>query len=317
MPVQDTHPQPSSSQYLEVPDFGSPSRHVVAHLREVTSSPSPLAQFLRDPTILELSRTRKSRTSSRSPQRERRSPSIMALALVEEERQANHLKALLRNASDRIEYEIRRADEADARAEYAEQYTKSVSARISEAETARRQAEAETEQANSENRRYQMQLESVERELKRLRDDVQRLEKDKEELEGSNLRAKETSRQYHTALQNFQAREEGKNEVRHLALERSYNEGQEEGWSLGHEEGFVEGREEGYEEGRRAGRKEGIQEGREQGRNKERRNALEAFDRFLNEEMNKYDDGRSERIRRWAESIYHCNSVVGSISSRR
>lgn len=217
----------------------------------------------------------------------------MTLALVEEERQVNHLKALLRNASDRIEYEIRRADEAEARADYAEQRAKDVAASVAAAEAAKRQAEVLAEQASSENRRYQMQLESVEQELKRLRADVQRLEKNEDELEESNKRAKETSRQYQTALQNFQAREEGREEVRHLAIERAYNKGREEGWNLGHEEGFDEGREEGYDEGRRAGRKGGMREGREQGRNEERRNALEAFDRFLNEEMNEYDDGVS------------------------
>lgn len=59
----------------------------------------------------------------------------------------------------------------------------------------------------------------------------------------------------------------------------------DEGWTEGNEEGFEEGGNIGYNEGREAGRKVGLCEGREQGRIEGRRKALEAFDRFLGDEM--------------------------------
>lgn len=252
-----------------------------------------LSQFLQDPTIIEMSRAR-SKGRTRSPRRERRSPSIMTLALIEEERQANHLKALLRSATDRIEYEIRRAEQAEVRAHYAVMREKELEANFATSDHSRRQAEVRAEEATSQGRMYLLKVESVEQELKRLRSEVQRLEKRAEDLEDSKERARDTSLQHRLALENYMAREKGREEARHLAIEKAYDEGREEGWDEGHDVGFEEGREEGYEEGRKVGRIEGIQEGKEQGKNEERRNALEAFDRFLKEDLNEYDDGVSK-----------------------
>ncbi|RDB25464.1 hypothetical protein Hypma_007824 [Hypsizygus marmoreus] len=305
MPVENTAPQ-SNSQFLEVPEPQNQGLDVVAKLREVTSSPSPLTRLLQDPS-LESSRSkhRSGRRNSRSPHRERRSPSLMTLALVEEERQGNHLKALLRNATDRLEYEIRRADEAEARAIYAESREKEVSTKLIAAESIRRQMESDLERSNAENRRYQMQLENGDREQKRLKANLLQAEKLVDELEEANSKAKESSRYYQNLLLEHRAHEEGREEGRQIAMQRCFEDGRDEGWVAGNDEGFEEGRKAGFEDGRRTGRKEGLREGREQGRIEglregreqgrieERRNALEAFDRFLNEEMDDYDDGVS------------------------
>jgi flagellar biosynthesis/type III secretory pathway protein FliH len=271
--------------------FAHRSRHdVIAQLREVTHSPSPLSRFLQDPAILELSKSKQKghRRSSRS--RERRTPSITTLALVEEERQVNHLKVLLGSASDRLEYEIRRADEAEARAQYAEMRAKDATTQLVAAETAKRGAEAGSQQLSADNKRYQIQFEHLEREMKRLKADILRLEEENEWLEASNIKAKESSRHYQNALRDYQAREDGREEGQQRAMQQCFEDGREEGWSLGQDEGFEEGRQEGFQEGLRTGRKQGFGEGREHGRNEERKNAMEAFDRFMNEEMHEYDD---------------------------
>ncbi|TFK44799.1 hypothetical protein BDQ12DRAFT_717948 [Crucibulum laeve] len=279
---------------------------VLSKVREATNSPSPLARLLQEPAVLEsLSRgqhkKKEGKRSSRSPHREHRSPFIMALAIAEEERQATHLKALLGNTADRLEYEIHRAEEASGRAQYAERRATEASGRANAAETAKREAEAEAVRREHEAKRYQMQLEGVERELKRVKDEMRRLEKRNVELEESLEQTKEACRKYKTALRDHQIREENREENRQLRMESCFNDGRNEGWDSGYAEGYEEGREDGFEEGLRKGRKEGLREGRERGRNEERKNALEAFDRFLAEETNGHDNNR----RRWAQSIYH------------
>ncbi|KAG7441491.1 uncharacterized protein BT62DRAFT_480260 [Guyanagaster necrorhizus] len=86
-------------------------------------------------------------------------------------------------------------------------------------------------------------------------------------------------------------------------------------------------------EGIRIGRHEGLREGREQGRDKERRDALDAFDKFLAEEMDGSEvyllmkievprlmfnihDQQSDRTRRWTASIYHPDSGTSPSFSR-
>ena len=315
--------------------FAHCSRHdVIAQLREVTYSPSPLARFLQDPAVLELSKSKPKGHHRSSRSRERRTPSLTALALVEEERQVNHLKALLRNVTDRLEHELRRADEADTRAQYAEIRARDTTKQLVAAETAQREAEAGLQQSNIDNKKYQIQFERLEREMKHLKADILRLEEEKEGLEESNVKAKESSRHYQNALRDYEAREVGRKGGRQRGMQQCFEEGREEGWSLGHDEGFEEGRQEGFEEGVIAGRKEGFSKGREQGRDEERKNAMEAFDRFMNDESDdevqiskklfpgSYGTSQgSEKIRRWMESVYFPNSVstssIGSVRRMR
>lgn len=296
----------------------------------MTYSPSPLGRLLQDPAVLELSKAAKQKGHRSSRSRERRTPSLTTIALVEEERHVNHLRALLRSASNRLEYEIRRADDAEARGQSAEMRIKDTTAQLMIAERARREAETGSKQSNAESRRYQIQIEQMEIEMRRLEANTLRLEEENERLEESSIKAKETSRQYQTALRDYQAREDGKEVGRQMAIQRWFETGREKGWSLGHKEGYEEGKQEGFDEGIKVGRTEGLREGVEHGKNEERKKAIEAFDRFMDEEMG-YDEQvsvpirptsslvlkrisqRSTRIRRWVESVYVPSSV--SVSS--
>jgi hypothetical protein len=254
---------------------------VVAQLREVSYSPSPLSRLLQDPAVLEMSKAAKQKGHRSSRSRERRTPSLTTIALVEEERHVNHLRALLRSASNRLEYEIRRADEAEARGQSAELRAKDITGQLLIAERAKREAETGLQQSNAESRRYQIQLEHMEIEMRRLKADILSLEKENERLEGLSIKAKETSRQYQTALRDYQAWENDKEVGRQMTMQRWFEQGRDKGWSLGHKEG----KEDGFDEGIVVGRKEGLLEGIEHGKNEERKKAMEAFDRFVDEEM--------------------------------
>ncbi|KAF8893959.1 hypothetical protein BD779DRAFT_1435577 [Infundibulicybe gibba] len=257
-------------------------------VREVTNSPSPLAQLLEDPTAFQTSSKSKAkrdhRNSSRSRSRDR-SASIIGLALVEEERQANNLKSILRSTTTRLEFEIRRAEDMASRAEYAEMRALDATTKLMSAESARQQAELTGSRLGEEVRRYQTQLANLERELGRLKSDVHRLEQHNREVSDQAEEARDKSQKHHIALQEYEAREEGREQARKFAMNRCFDDGWEEGWSVGHSEGYKEGKRDGHKEGVKIGRREGLAEGRERGRNEERRNALEAFDRFLDEEM--------------------------------
>ncbi|TCD62794.1 hypothetical protein EIP91_006386, partial [Steccherinum ochraceum] len=136
------------SLYLDVKASAPPLScgfDVWNELREAADSPTPLAELLHDPIALRslighkksrrpsgASSTREHGTSSTSKgeksdrDRDRKkdkdsdSSSILTLVLAEEERQAHHLKALLRSTGERLENETRRADQAERRATAAE-----------------------------------------------------------------------------------------------------------------------------------------------------------------------------------------------------
>jgi hypothetical protein len=259
---------------------------VIERVREAITSPTPLTQLLQDPEVIQTlagSKHKKNRGGhSGSPHREHRSsPSIMSLVLVEEERQACHLKDVLRSTGDRLEYEIRRADDAVGRAEYAEMRAKDVFTRVAAMEAALHNAEVQSVRSGEELRKYQMQSQVMERELRRVQADVVRLEKQKAEAEKSAGKARDATRQYQMILREYQAREEGQ----HMGVQKWFDQGRDQGWEEGHPEGFEEGKISGFEEGIRVGRKEGLRAGKERGRYEERRNALDAFDRYLDEEI--------------------------------
>ncbi|GLB37518.1 hypothetical protein LshimejAT787_0405690 [Lyophyllum shimeji] len=297
MPVPDV-----DTQWIgEIPKIRSPGQDLVVQLREAATAPSPLAQFVEDPAVIKLSRQKHKSGTKGS----RNTPSLKQLALIEEERKVSRLKALLRSAADHLEHEIRRADEAELRAHLAEIQEREVSAKAVAAESSKSRAEVEHERSVAESRRYQIESESAVRELQRLKADLRKVENMRDEFEAASMKAEELNRQYRKTLLKYQIREEDIQQGHRVDMARCFDEGREEGWTAGNEEGFEEGRAIGYKEGRETGRKEGLHEGREQGRIEERRKALEAFERFLSEEMGSYDDGRSARIRKWAESIYH------------
>ena len=336
-------------------------------LREATASPTPLGEFLRDPavltTLLGHKKSRRGSTSSshrerirehsreRSREREREpggkdykdsrrekkskdasdTSSILTLVLAEEERQAHRLKAVLRSTGDRLDFEMRRADQAEQRARTAEGHAREMQLRVAAAETGKHQAELDAARSREETKRYQIVAETAERELRRVQADMRRGEQLRQEAEEKAAEARDMARKAQQTLREFQARQEGREEGRRLEATRRYNDGREdgfedgraEGFEQGHAEGFEEGRTEGYasgrsegynagrligfEEGRKVGWNEGYDEGLQTGRKQEREHALNAFDKFMDSEV-----GR-DTLR---ESVITMTTVSRHISTR-
>lgn len=285
---------------------------IIAQIREATSAPSPLTGYLKDPAFIsaidepESSRSRSQRhSSSSSRSREPRSSSILGIVLAEEEKQAHKLKSLLRSTGDRLDREIRRANQAVSRAEHAESRVHELSARVSKAESTKYVVELEAARAKEEIKRNQLQIESLERDVKRLQADVALLEKQRNEADESASRARDTARKFEMELRNTQARHVGREEGLRYGLHKWFKTGRIEGWDAGHVEGYESGRDQGYGEGReyglvegqeiglkqgrKIGRQEGFDEGWEQGRKEEREHALQAFDDFFNAEIDERD----------------------------
>ncbi|OCH88274.1 hypothetical protein OBBRIDRAFT_795405 [Obba rivulosa] len=302
-------------------------------LRDAASSPTPLEGLLRDPMVLNSivghrKPPRRGSTGSRTPQRERsrdrgrsgREPrrekkdsdtSTILTLIAEEERQVHHLKAVLRSTSERLDLEIRRADQAELRARTAESQARENAARASNVESARHQAELDAARAREEVKRFQMLAEAAEREARRAEGETQRLERLRAGAEHDATEAREAARTAQQAVREFQARESGRAERRRAEVQKNYNDGREDGfedgratgYETGHMEGFQAGKDEGYEtgrsegfnagrlagfeEGKKVGWAEGFAEGKEQGQHEERERALEAFDRFLETELDR------------------------------
>lgn len=182
---------------------------------------------------------------------------MLALMLVEEERNSSNLKALLQITHGRLETEMRRADAAESRATLAEARFREATGRITVVEQGSHRSELDAARAEEETKRARMQLETVERELRRVTSEMQRLARQKEEADNAAAKARDLARKWQSALRDYQAHDEGRQEGIRLALLRRYDDGREDGWEEGRNEGWEEGREEGFLEGRRAGFEEG------------------------------------------------------------
>lgn len=311
----------------------------LVELKDITASPTPLGEMLQNPGILrslvgrKKSRRGSTTSSQHSGDRERRSDrgkdtrkpkkdsdtaSILTLVLAEEERQAHHLKAVLRTTGDRLEAEIRRSDQAEERARAAEMRAREASTRATVAEGARHQAELDSTRAREEINRYRLQAESAEREVRKMEAEVQRIDRLRKEAEEAASDAKDSARRAQQTLREWQAREEGRLEGIRIEIRRRYEDGREDGFEDGRAEGYESGRAEGYEEGKaegmHSGRTEGLASGRlrgfdegkevgyhegfdvgyEQGRKEERARALEAFDKFVDKEIDREMDEQSD-----------------------
>ncbi|THH26705.1 hypothetical protein EUX98_g7483 [Antrodiella citrinella] len=342
-------------------------------LREAADSPTPLAELLHDPIALRsLIGHRKSRRPSgaSTSSREHRDPgtssssrptekierkkdkesdasSILTLVLAEEERQAHHLKALLRTTGERLENETRRADQAERRANAAESVAREANSRLSGAETGKHQSELDVARAREEIAKYRAQADVLERDLRRAEVEVQKLERLRSDAEYAANEAKEVGRKAQQTLREWQAREEGREDSWKINVMRRYNDGREdgfedgraegyeaghaEGYEEGHEAGTSEGRTEGYnagrlagfEEGKNVGWQEGFEEGLERGRKEAREEALRAFDKFVASEFEHrppsfVSDGEPEedRTQEWVESTRKSLNRSGSHSSQ-
>jgi Essential protein Yae1, N terminal len=211
---------------------------------------------------------RRARTKDRGPST---ADSMLTLMLAEEERNSSNLKALLQITRDRLETETRRADAAESRAMLAEARTREVTSRSTTIEQASHRSELDAARAQEETKRAQMQLETAERELRRVTAELQRVTRQKDEADNGAAKARDLARKWQSALRDYQAHDEGRQEGIRLALIRRYDDGKEDGWEEGHTEGWDAGREEGFEEGR----KTGFEEGREMGRREEQRYAAQ------------------------------------------
>ncbi|KAG6903021.1 hypothetical protein C0995_007454 [Termitomyces sp. Mi166 len=279
---------------------------VIAKMREAAADPSPLTRLIEDPAIVELARLKKEHRLKSSS----KVPSIRKLAIEEEEYQLGRLKVLLQCSADHLEHAVRRAEEAEVLGRYAESQEKAVLAKLEAMKQAKSHAQAELQTSITDSHRFQLELQSTERDLDRLKNDLRRMERLKDEYEKSTVKAEEQVRQYKNKLLDYRIRESNLEHGHRIELLNTLDEGREEGWiegekdgykegraqgylegkNAGRAEGYEEGRAKGYEEGRGAGRKEGLLEGYKQGRDEERKKALEAFDKFLDEEMNGQDE---------------------------
>ncbi|KDR75796.1 hypothetical protein GALMADRAFT_226445 [Galerina marginata CBS 339.88] len=297
----------------EVVDYLSPNIDLVAQVREATYSPSPLIRILQDPSILPTESAdngkKERRRPSRSPRRrEHRSPMVAAIAIAEEERQAKHLKALLRSSGDRLEHEMRRADDATARAEWAERREREALERTKAAEAAKQEMHIESMRLERDIRNYQLQLEAAQIETRRLQDDLADARREVEELDRAEAKAQQSLHKYRVAMHDSETQMQERTAEIYRMADNYYEDGREDGYDEGYDKGYEDGRKTGVREGVKKGRNEGVKEGREQGRQEERRNALEAFDKFLAQDN---DDHHSEKTRRWAQSIYRAEVDSG------
>jgi len=113
-------------------------------------------------------------------------------------------------------------------------------------------SELDAARAEEGTKRARMQLETVERELRRVTSEMQRLARQKV-ADNAAAKARDLARRWQSALRDYQAHDEGRQEGTRLALIRGYDDGREDGWEEGRNEGWGEG----FLEGRRAGLEEG------------------------------------------------------------
>lgn len=286
---------------------------LVSQVHEAAYSPSPLVGLLQDPYVVRSLTRRRSRSrsarrpSTSGPERGRRedkendSMNVLTVVLAEEERQVNHLRALLRTTAERLEDERVRANQAENRADFNESRVRELQMKLTNSEATKHSADLETERAKDESHRMKMQMDMLEREVQRLRNSLGNMTKRKDDAEREASEAQDVARKAEQRLREYEAEQEGRDEGRRLASKKNYDAGWRECWPVAHEEGrthgYGEGHEEGfnkgraeakltcYEEGRKKGKLEGYQEGLERGMREERDRALEEFDKFLEEEV--------------------------------
>ncbi|THH21346.1 hypothetical protein EW146_g208 [Bondarzewia mesenterica] len=318
--------------FYGLPVANSSRIDLMTQLREAATTPTPLTELLQDPDAvrtLTKSSSREYHRRTTSPPRDgegsrkgkeggrRRTSaaaanSMLSLVLAEEERQVQHLKEMLRITGDRLEHEARRADQAESRATLVEVRAREANARAAAAEQAQHHSEIDAAKAREETKRYQMQLDTADRELRRVTADVVRLQRQKDEADEAAAKARDAARRWQSALRDLQAREEGREEGRRMAMFRRYDDGREDGWEEGRHEGWQAGRLEGFEEGRRQGR----EEGRDIGRKEERNLASKLYNRYPEERARYYDDRPRYIDERAAERVPSGKTEVGEILSR-
>ncbi|KAF8919765.1 hypothetical protein CPB85DRAFT_1429254 [Mucidula mucida] len=291
-----------------------PAENLIQQLREAAESPTRTLQQ-RHLTSSPPPPPSKSRSKSRSPRRRSGHKQSIEHIYRGGEWETASLKHLLRSTGDRLEHEVRRADEAIARAEYAQLQADQTFDRYTAAHQACNDMELRARHAENEVATCRRQLELSEDRVRQLEDRCTDLEGEREEASQRTSTLKKEVRDLQLSVRSHEARDKGWEEGVKIGMMKRLNEERQKLWNAGYAEGSKVARSSAMKEGIRIGRREGLMEGREQGRNEERRNALEAFQVFLNEEMDGTDEWRSEWTRRWTESVYHADSI-STVSSR-
>lgn len=370
MPSPDLPPLPTLSISASPSMLSSPlsTYSTLTEVREAADAPSPLTTLLHDPVILKSllspghrkSRHRSSRSVShtreahsvngeeqsqprvhRSRERDRDrdgdSETILTAVLAEEERQAHHLKNVLRTTGEKLENETRRADIAERKAFTAECQARDLQLRITTAESAKHQAELESSRAREEVTRYRLLAESAERDLRKAEREVTKLERLRAEAERLSNDARDVARKAQQGLKDWQDQRDGKEESRKLEAMRRYNDGrddgfidgQNEGYETGHKDGYDEGKNDGilagrtegydagrlagFEEGKKIGYDEGYEEGYRRGhkvgKEEERKVALAAFAERDLEDQRAREENRANRVQKWVDTTRQATPV--------
>uniref|UniRef100_A0A0W0FGZ5 Essential protein Yae1 N-terminal domain-containing protein n=1 Tax=Moniliophthora roreri TaxID=221103 RepID=A0A0W0FGZ5_MONRR len=215
--------------------------------------------------------------------------------------------------SDELESEFRRADEAVSRAESAEARLKDAFTEIITAETARARVELNLIRSEEQVEWQNREIERLKQALGEARDQAIQERQKKVEAERALHEARHKVREARNNLRIQEARERGREEGIKVGMLKQFNDKREDVWESGYGTGYEEGRADGYEEGQsdgwneglKHGVRQGLSEGREKGRAEERARALNAFDRFIREEI----ENRNEAS--------HYLSVHATTSDRR
>jgi flagellar biosynthesis/type III secretory pathway protein FliH len=293
LPTSSTEPSKG-----KIPD--SNRIDVMAQIRTATMTPTPLQELLKDPAVINtLYHTdgKKSRRQSSSSPRYSAS-TLMSLVVAEEEKQAQHLRSTLRSTGDRLDQEMRRANQAESKAEFAELRTQDLTIRLSAAETGKHYAELDALRANEEIRRHQMRIESLEKQVTKLQADIRLLERQRNEADESASRARDTARKFQIELSKQQAKEKVVEESSIYGRKKWFVTGHNEGWDAGYAEGFDDGREDGFEEGRQYGVREGRESGFKQGHKTGRK---EGFENGREQEVDENDYTAQKKVQQWNE----------------
>lgn len=111
------------------------------------------------------------------------SSTVFSVVLAEEERQVQYLKAMLRSASDKLQGEFRRANEAEERVAQMHKRRQEILVKAIKSEQARQRAAHEISRQHEEIKRNNMQIEMMQAHLHKADEDAKTLDQQRDEAE--------------------------------------------------------------------------------------------------------------------------------------
>lgn len=121
---------------------------------------------------------------------------------------------MLRSASNKLQGEFRRANEAEERVAQMHKRKQEILVKAIKSEQARERAAHEISHQQEEIKSYQIQIKMMQAQLHKADEDAKTLEQQRDKAEKSASKARETARQYKQTPVEWKAREEGKEEGR-------------------------------------------------------------------------------------------------------